>query len=259
MGNIMRQIVLSTKFSNFIYSLIIVNAVLMGIQTFYTAAWIIFTQNAILTVYVIELFIRWFGRRTVKEYFTDGWNYFDIFVVIISFIPTAGALTVLRSFRILRVFRALKTIPELRIIGSVLIKSITSLSYTGIFFGIFLYVYAVIGVTLFKFKDYAGSAYEAMNNGYPDPYGNLSEAYFTLFRILTGEDWTDLRYILLKYSDHSDFIVTTYHVSWMILSAFLLINLVVGAIINNYEQVMGEEKVLLDKQLKNDVTANLIK
>jgi len=59
---------------------------------------------------------------------------------------------------------------------------------------------------------------------------------------MTGEDWTDLRYNLLEHTIQSNFIVTFFHSSWMIVSAFLLINLVIGAVINNYDQIMNKEK-----------------
>ena len=79
----------------------------------------------------------------------------------------------------------------------------------------------------------------------PDPYGTLHESMFTLFRILTGEDWTDVRYNLITASELglinvSKPVVTLYHVLWFCISAFLLLNLLVGAILNNYNVVRQE-------------------
>lgn len=79
----------------------------------------------------------------------------------------------------------------------------------------------------------------------PDPYGTLDESMFTLFRALTGEDWTDLRYNLMTAAELnvvsvSKSVVTIYHTLWFIISAFLLLNLVVGAIVNNYQAAMDE-------------------
>ena len=76
---------------------------------------------------------------------------------------------------------------------------------------------------------------------------------FTLFRILTGEDWTDLKYNLDKAAEleiipTSKLVVNVYHVSWFVLSAFLLLNLVVGAILNNYQVIMEEAKAQKEKQ-----------
>ena len=82
----------------------------------------------------------------------------------------------------------------------------------------------------------------------PDPYGDLSESMFTLFRVLTGEDWTDIRYNLLYAAElnliHvSPWVVTLFHVIWYIISAFLLLNLLVGAILNNYQVIMEEKRI----------------
>ena len=123
-----------------------------------------------------------------------------------------------------------------------------------------------MGVTLFKNKDYDNSEHLELTLSNPDPYGDIFEAFFTLFRILTGEDWTDLRYNLLqnKYTqkikkgnfstnpsdpDHMNsvpgqpnLIVTFYHVSWMVIAAYLLVNLVVGAIVNNFQLVLDAKR-----------------
>ena len=243
--NKVQALVHNSAFNHFIFLIICINCILIGVETFHESTVVSTIQNTILWIYVVEIVLRWIGKDSYSKYFKDGWNYFDIFVVVISFVPSSGPLSVLRVLRVLRIFRAVKAIPELRLISNVLIRSLSSLSYTGLFFGIFIYIYAVMGVMLFKFKDYAGSAYQAAQNGYPDPYGSLSEACFTLFRILTGEDWTDLRYHLLEYSAYPDWVVTVYHVSWMILAAFLLINLVIGAVINNYDEVMRQERSVL--------------
>ena len=80
-----------------------------------------------------------------------------------------------------------------------------------------------------------------------DPYRSLDETMFTLFRILTGDDWSEIRYNLNEGSEiqlitSSKTVIAIYHVTWVILSSFLLLNLVVGAILNNYDVVMKEMK-----------------
>ena len=62
---------------------------------------------------------------------------------------------------------------------------------------------------------------------------------------LTGEDWTDIRYNLIIASEKKliaipTWVITAYHVLWYIISAFLLLNLLVGAILNNYQIIMDE-------------------
>ena len=91
--------------------------------------------------------------------------------------------------------------------------------------------YAVIGVKLF------GAA------GHPmQPYfASIHEACFTLFRILTGDDWTQMRYELAQAGQPLG-AFTAYQVSWIVVATFLLVNLIVGAVINNYQKVQDIEE-----------------
>lgn len=143
--------------------------------------------------------------------------------------------------RVFRILRLVKTLPELKVIVSVLLKSLKSLGYTFILLFIFMYMYAIMGVILFRGGPVAANG-PTVGPTSPDPYGTIAESFFTLFRVMTGEDWTDLRYNMLggQVVGATDWLITAYHVSWLGLSAFLLINLVVGAVVNNYDQVMAE-------------------
>lgn len=105
------------------------------------------------------------------------------------------------------------------------------MKYVALLAMILFYVYAVIGVKLFGV------------NGHPmqSHFGSIHEACFTLFRILTGDDWTQLRYELAA-SGRSVATFTAYQVSWIVIATFLLVNLIVGAVINNYQKVQKIEQ-----------------
>jgi voltage-gated sodium channel len=137
---------------------------------------------------------------------------------------------VLRILRVFRVLRLVKTIPELRLIVTVLLRSVVSMKYVALLATIMFYVYAVIGVKLFG------------SEGHPmQPYfSSIHEACFTLFRILTGDDWTQMRYELAQ-AGHPLGAFTAYQVSWIVVATFLLVNLIVGAVINNYQKVQDIE------------------
>jgi voltage-gated sodium channel len=248
MNGTARRIVEHPFFERFIFAIILLNCVLVGFDSCYPdAVWVFDFRKLVIGIFTAELAIRWTGRNSTKEFFSNGWHWFDIVVVSTGYIPEslverAHLFTTLRLLRVFMILRLLETVPELALITRVLIRSIRSLSYTGVLFLIFMYLYAVLGVDLFRLKG-------EFSAGAPDPYGNIFEASFTLFRILTGEDWTDLRYNLLGgVSRAPDWLVTSYHVSWMILSCFLLANLVVGVIINNFDQVMSERKKRAEKE-----------
>ena len=239
---------MNPQFDYAILSLILLNCVVIGVELDHKSPTTERFQHIFLLLFSIELLLRWWGRVSTKTYFQDTWNFLDIIVVglgLFAFVnPMAVSvnMSVVRIVRTFRVFRSLHLLPELRLMTAVLLVSLRSLMSSGLLFLITMYVYAVIGVTLFRHPDYASSPNLKLNPTNPDPYGDLGEAFFTLFRILTGEDWTDVRYNLLNQPHVSNFTVTFFHVTWMILAAYLLVNLVVGAILNNYDQILSERR-----------------
>ena len=252
-------------FELFIVAVILLNCVLIGVETYGHHEWITVVQTVILGIFTFEIIVRLIGSDSLKSFFSSGWNNFDLLLVLVSYVPESlfsnvSVIMMLRVLRIFRVLRLLRTSPEIKLIVSVLTKSFSALFYNGIFFFIFLYLFAIIGVSLFRLPSYdsldaAGKVRyeqfmaEAPNSPEcsPEPYGMLGESMFTLFRTLTGEDWTDLRYNLTKAKEYGLIqvgtpVITAFHVIWFILSAFLLLNLVVGAIVNNYQVIMEETR-----------------
>ncbi len=260
-----QSIVIHKTFEWFIAGVILVNCTFIGIETYFTSPEIRFVQSIALGIFTIEIILRWIAKENIKKFFADGWNIFDLFIVAVSYIPEslfadATLITTLRVLRAFRIIRLLRAFPELKLMVSVVVRSLRSLAYSAMFFFVFMYLFSVIGVTIFKLPDPATADYftskalseylkQAPNapSIAPDPYGSLGETMFTLFRILTGEDWTDLRYNLVQAGkmnliSPSEIIITIYHVLWFVIAAFLLLNLLVGAILTNYQIIMEEHR-----------------
>jgi len=260
-----RNLIEKRWFEIAIVIVILVNSILIGVETYTTNHTILAVQHFILGIFTFEIIVRFIARKDVKSFFQSGWNIFDLSLVLVSYIPEgifegSSMIMVVRILRVFRVLRLLRTSDEIKLIIAVLSKSFSALFYNGVFFFIFLYLFSIMGVSMFRLPemdslDAAGQAKltELMTVApnspecSPDPYGTLAESMFTLFRALTGEDWTDLRYNLIKANEYgfihvSPTIITAFHVVWFVLAAFLLLNLVVGAIVNNYQVIMEESR-----------------
>ncbi|MCD7970037.1 MAG: ion transporter [Alistipes sp.] len=274
MRDFCRRLAQAHWFEIFIVIVIVANSVFIGIETYGQHPTIEFIQTIILGIFTFEIIVRMIAAGNFRDFFKSAWNNFDFFLVVISYIPeslfeNSSSVMVLRVLRVFRVLRLLRTSGEIKLIISVLVKSFSALFYNGIFFFIFMYLFAIMGVSLFRLPDpqtISGdelARYEQLMREAPhapeispDPYGTLGEAMFTLFRALTGEDWTDLRYNLVRASQlglvHvSTLAITAFHVVWFILSAFLLLNLVVGAIVNNYQIIMEQTRKKEEEALRN--------
>lgn len=115
-------------FSNTVFFVVIVNALLIGIETYTACSVIRASQQVCLCLFVVEIGLKFIYRRSTHSFLADAWNMFDITVVGAAFIPSVGGVTTsLRPLRVFRVLRIVKGIPELRRIVSVLARSIVSI------------------------------------------------------------------------------------------------------------------------------------
>jgi voltage-gated sodium channel len=266
-----KRLVANRMFDLSISMVILLNAALVGVAS-YTAddTGIEFVQRVILWIFTVELILRFIASESIRAFFADGWNIFDIVLVSLGHTPEvlfdgSHQFIIFRTLRVVRILRLLRIAAEVKLIAAVLIKSMRSLVYNGIFFFAFMYLFANIGHILFKLPD-AGALppekqalykefAQADPNGFTcmDPYGSLTESMFTLFRIMTGDDWTAVRYSLLQAHKHgliapTSAAITTFHVVWFSLAAFLLLNLLVGAVVNNYQIIMDDIRAQKDKK-----------
>ena len=254
-----RRIVINRRFEYLAMLVILANSVVIGIET-YTTSELIYTLNyAFLVAFTLELGLRFVACYSVSEFFANRWNVFDLIIVGAGYIPTSWfgdhgvVIELLRIIRVFRVLRLLRTMEELRLIVTVLLRSLKTLTYNLVVMGVFLYVFAVIGIYLFRLPNMAMASAEQLEaleqlrqiapwptEMQEEPYANLSEAIFTLVRCMSGDAWSDVRYHLCAASrlgllDVPEIVITG-------LAAFLLINVIIGAVISNFESAMREKR-----------------
>ena len=218
-------------FTNTIIVLIMINAILVGFETYSSIAsnyydWIYFADRLLLWVFTIEIIIRLIGRKSIKDFVRDPWNIFDIVIVGLGHVLVGSHyVTVLRIIRVLRVLRAISIIPSLRKMVNALILTIPSMGTIVLLLSLFFYIYGVIGTMLF-------------NDIAPEYFGTLHDSLLSLFQVITLESWASgvMRPILAL-----DPTAWWYFVSFIMIGAFVIVNLFVGVIVNNVEEASREE------------------
>lgn len=70
-----------------IIAVILVNSVLIGVETYTKNHTIETIQHIILGIFTVEIILRYIAADGVKDFFTNGWNVFDLSLVLIGYIP----------------------------------------------------------------------------------------------------------------------------------------------------------------------------
>lgn len=152
-----RQTVERPLFQYTVIVIIVLNAVLVGLETSPSleaahGELLDSINHVIQALFVVEILIRLLASHpNYGSFFRNGWNLFDVVVVTLSYVPAVGPFaTVARLARVLRVTRLIEFSPELRLVVDMMVRSIPWMGHVVLLLGLLLYVYAVLGIHLFR-------------------------------------------------------------------------------------------------------------
>ena len=221
MNNFFFKLQQSSIFQFLVIFIIILNAITIGINTYEINSLlkkiIELLDYAITIFFVIEILIRFIGEPKKINFFKNGWNIFDTFIVLISLIPIPNnsSYLLLRLLRIFRVLRIISVVPELKKIIEALIDSIKRVFYVSLLLFIILYVYATIGSILFSAD-------------MPSRWSDVGISLITLFQVLTLSSWEQVMLPLQEIY----WWAWVYFFSFIIICAITMLNLLIAVLVD---------------------------
>jgi voltage-gated sodium channel len=158
--NLCKRIADDESFQAFIFFLILVTAITMGLETVPELALryasffeVLFWATQL--VFAVEITIRMLAYSPrVFSFFGERRNVFDFIVVAVSFLPGVGNFAIVaRLLRIMRIVRVMSTSDRLRDFSRRLSTSFDEAIYTFILTLVFVYIFALSGHSLFLDAD----------------------------------------------------------------------------------------------------------
>uniref|UniRef100_A0A2K5ZX53 Voltage-dependent N-type calcium channel subunit alpha-1B n=1 Tax=Mandrillus leucophaeus TaxID=9568 RepID=A0A2K5ZX53_MANLE len=252
--------VVSPPFEYFIMAMIALNTVVLMMK-FYDAPYEYELMLKCLNIVFTSMFsmecvlkIIAFG---VLNYFRDAWNVFDFVTVlgsITDILVTEIAnnfinLSFLRLFRAARLIKLLRQGYTIRILLWTFVQSFKALPYVCLLIAMLFFIYAIIGMQVFgniALDD--DTSINRHNN-----FRTFLQALMLLFRSATGEAWHEIMLSCLSNQAcdeqanatecGSDF-AYFYFVSFIFLCSFLMLNLFVAVIMDNFEYLTRDSSIL---------------
>lgn len=228
-----KRVVESSWFSNGMLTVILINAVVLGWATYGGSALpcLLMAEHVIVGIFVVEMILKIYAER--GDFFRSPWNWFDFLVVLVSLIPVTEQFSVLRILRVLRVLRIVTAVPQMRMIITALFRSVPGMGAVVGLFLVVIYTAAIISHQLF-------------GRAVPEFFGDLGTSLYTMFLLLTTENWPDV----------SDAVLAHYPMGWIFfvgyiaLTTFVMLNLVIGVIVTSMEQEVNELRWNEDQELE---------
>uniref|UniRef100_A0A3Q3SIJ0 Voltage-dependent L-type calcium channel subunit alpha n=1 Tax=Mastacembelus armatus TaxID=205130 RepID=A0A3Q3SIJ0_9TELE len=240
--------------------------------------------NMVFTgVFTVEMILKLIAFKP-RNYFADAWNTFDALIVVGSVVDIAIteinvyhftvcldvtlsssppqntedsariSITFFRLFRVMRLVKLLSRGEGIRTLLWTFIKSFQALPYVALLIAMLFFIYAVIGMQVFgKIAMVDGTQINRNNN-----FQTFPQAVLMLFRCATGEAWQEIMLACLpgKLCDsESDYnpgeertcgsgFAIIYFISFYMLCAFLIINLFVAVIMDNFDYLTRDWSIL---------------
>ncbi|KAM7409915.1 hypothetical protein PAMA_001414 [Pampus argenteus] len=229
-------------------------------------------------VFTFEMIIKMIDQGLILHdgsYFRDLWNILDFIVVVGALV--AFALTnnkgrdikTIKSLRVLRVLRPLKTIkrlPKLKAVFDCVVTSLKNVFNILIVYKLFMFIFAVIAVQLFKGKFFyctdSSKDTEKDCQGYYIDYGkdkkevkrrdwkrhefhydNVIWALLTLFTVSTGEGWPQVLQHSVDVTEedrgpsHGNRMeMSIFYVIYFVVFPFFFVNIFVALIIITFQE-----------------------
>uniref|UniRef100_A0A3Q2V3A7 Voltage-dependent L-type calcium channel subunit alpha n=1 Tax=Haplochromis burtoni TaxID=8153 RepID=A0A3Q2V3A7_HAPBU len=232
-------------------------------------------------LFTVEMILKLIAFKP-RHYFVDAWNTFDALIVVGSivdiaitevnvsspnslppFLPACSnseenariSITFFRLFRVMRLVKLLSRGEGIRTLLWTFIKSFQALPYVALLIVMLFFIYAVIGMQMFGKIALRDHMQINRNNNFQ----TFPQAVLLLFRCATGEAWQE---IMLACSpkqpcekgstnessssneDCGSQFAIIYFVSFYMLCAFLIINLFVAVIMDNFDYLTRDWSIL---------------
>eukprot|EP00050_Salpingoeca_kvevrii_P002109 m.186932 g.186932 ORF g.186932 m.186932 type:complete len:1593 (-) comp10537_c4_seq1:430-5208(-) len=205
------------------------------------------------SVFALEMLVKMFALG-FRRYFHDPWNRFDCVIVTISTVEivialasdtSVGGLSVLRAFRLLRVFKLARRWTTMRLLVKIIGESISSLGYLILILCIIMYIFAVVGMQLFR-DSYTDEAF-----GGEMPRWNFTDfphSFMLIFRILCGE-WIEPLWETLHVSSTG---AIFFYLAVLLIGNFVTLNLFLAVLLSAFaEDALQSENTSVAKRAIN--------
>ncbi|MEM6475815.1 MAG: ion transporter [Pseudomonadota bacterium] len=218
----------STFFERFIITIIVINAIGLGLETSpevmtRIGPFIEQLDQIAIAIFVVEIALKLFAYGF--GFFRNGWNIFDLAIVSAALVPAGEQFSVLRALRILRALRLISVVPSMRKVIVGLFKAIPSIGTVIVMLVLLFYISAVMATKLF-------------GEAFPQWFGTLGESLYSLFQIMTLESWSMgiVRPVMEEFP-----YAWAFFVPFILLTSFIVLNLFIGVIVNAMAEATEDE------------------
>jgi len=211
---------------------------------------------------IIRFAVDWRGfHQDKKNWFDLGLALITTIILIPQIRNSGQPYAWLSVFQIIRVYRVIIAVPITKSLITLVLGNSSGIGNLMLFVFLITFLVSILAVQLFR-----GELTEY------DPYGNIIQvtfftiynAFLGMYQILSSENWTKILYNITAYDDrlNTGWIGALFLIGWFILANFILVNMFIAVIQENFdvsedEKRMHQVKSFLNRKELGSSSSNL--
>jgi len=150
----------------------------------------------------------------------------------------------LTIFQIVRAYRVVLAIPMTKRLIQLVLGNVTGIGNLMLFVFLMTFLMAIFASQLFRGQLPATDSSEEYLR---IPFNTIYNSFLGMYQVLSSENWTDILYNITTYTVHlhTSWVGAIFVIGWFILSYFILINMFIAVIQENFD--VGEDMKRLEQ------------
>ncbi|CAE8707090.1 unnamed protein product, partial [Polarella glacialis] len=246
----LRKFTQSQAFLLAVAGIIVANAVYMGVEVDADKSetkliWNV-AEVSFSTIFTVELSLRFIGTTPIYMFFADGWNLFDLVLVIVSMVDLAvqaafdsrtgeldklSSLRLVRLTRVVRVFRLVRVLKGLWRLVVGIVNASWTLVWTWVLLALVIYIFSIVATRLIGQPHKGNADMDAY-------FGTMGRSMFTLFQVTTTEGWADIA----RQSMQLEPWTAGFFILYLHVTTFAILNVMIAVIVENTLDQAGNQR-----------------
>jgi hypothetical protein len=205
------------------------------------------SETVVTLLLLLEILIRF--AVDWRGFFGENKNWFDLMLAIITAIilippirKSGRPYDWLTVFQILRIYRVIIAVPVTRGLITLVLGNSSGIGNLMLFVFLITFLMSIFAVQLFR-----GELTQT------DPYGatihitfsTIYNAFLGMYQILSSENWTTIMYNITAFDTarNTAWIGSIFFIGWFILANFILVNMFIAVIQENFDVSEDEKRM----------------
>ena len=200
---------------------------------------------------ILRIAVDWRGFSSRNSNWVDlGLSVITAIILIPPIRNSGQAYAWLSVFQILRIYRVIIAVPVTKGLITLVLGNSSGIANLMLFVFLITFLMSIFAVQLFRGEL---TMYDPYGNIIRTTFFTIYNAFLGMYQVLSSENWTNIMYNITAYDTrlNTAWIAAIFFIGWFILANFILVNMFIAVIQENFDVSEDEKRMHQVKSFLN--------